>query len=190
MESWRSGGIEHPGEFRMRKRSFFAVVILMLCSPVFSLDVHDLDIKTRLGEKFEFRGIKHGVIFYLEKAGFRIVETGEDYCVWLEDMTEDRMDEGSYLVRFSIRITEPSLFLRKAPLAEREVEFRYVYHPAILDSDVGFRDFIREKIRNINDKDAIRAMIIGEYAAAQIKILLDTLDSNMTRQGASGNLFS
>jgi hypothetical protein len=181
MESWRSGGTEPPGELRMRKSALLAVIVLGLYSPVLSLSLHDLDIKTRFGEKFEFRGIKHGVIFYLEKAGFRIVETGEDYCAWLEDMTEDRIDEGTYLVRFSIRITEPSLFLRKAPLADRAVEFRYVYKPTILDSDVGFRDFIREKIRNIDDKDAIRAMIIGEYAAAQIKILLDTLDSNSTR---------
>ena len=48
-------------------------------------------MKTNLKEKLKLRAIKEGIIYYLKKSGFEIVENGEDYDLWLENFSEKRI---------------------------------------------------------------------------------------------------
>jgi hypothetical protein len=153
-----------------------ALVIMLAVGPLFSESEVKLDVKTKFKEKFELKGVKYGVIYFLKQDGYKIVEVGEDYAVWLVDIEEEREEPDSYTIRLTVKITPPSLFRQKEAAASGKVEMEYTFNPKELNvDDTGFLDFIKEKVENIKNKEKVRAFFVGREVANKVKELLQGL---------------
>lgn len=131
-----------------------------------------LDLKTRFADKFEMKGIKHGVLFYLERLGYQVIEFGEDYCVWLEKIEEKRIEADRYEITMRIRITRPSLLMDRPTLKSKDLAFVYEFKPETMSTDEPFWIFIREQIKDIEKKDEVRAFYVGQEVAKEIATML------------------
>jgi len=152
------------------------LIIILAVGPLFSDSEVKLDVKTKFKEKFELKGIKYGVIYFLKQGGYKIVEVGEDYAVWLVDIEEEREEPDSYTIRLTVRITPPSLFKQKEAVSSGKVEMEYTFDPKKLNvDDTGFLDFIKEKVENIKNKEKVRAFFVGREVANKVKELLEGL---------------
>jgi len=135
-----------------------------------------LDVKTKFKDKTEMAGIKYGTIYFLEKSNFEVVEVGEKYTVWLENPVEKRKDPDQYSIKLKVSISKPSLFKKKAPIAEKEIEVHYTYDPKTLNiDDTGFLTFIKEKVESIKSKEKVRAFVVGLKTAETVQKLLEKL---------------
>lgn len=155
----------------MKKSLWVFLFMALTGSACFSQ--YKLDLKTRFAHKFEMKGIKHGMTFFLEHAGHRIVEFGEDYCVWLERIEERQVAPDRYELAMRIRITRPSLLGDRPTLASRDFTFTYDFEPQILSTDEPFWAFIREQVRDIEKKDEIRAFRVGKRVANEVVAMLE-----------------
>jgi len=131
-----------------------------------------LDVKTKFLDKFEIKGLKHGVIYYLEQDGLKVVEFEEDFSVWLTDFEQNRLEGQRYAIKFKIKIEPPSLLKEGRVLAQKDVASEFPFEPKIMDTDAGFLKFIKAKIKDLKAKEDIQAMQIGRLAADEIKALL------------------
>jgi len=153
------------------------LIIMLTVGPLFSNSAEiKLDVKTKFKEKFELKGVKYGVIYFLKQDGYKIVEVGEDYAVWLVDIEEEREEPDAYIIRLTVNITPPSLFRQKQAAASGKVEIEYTFDPMELNvDDTGFLDFIKEKVENIKNKEKVRAFFVGREVANKVKELLEGL---------------
>jgi hypothetical protein len=157
----------------MKKLVLFLALAAMVLTPV--LAQTKLDVKTKFTDKFEMKGVKHGVIFYLEKEGYKIVEVKEEYSVWLTDFEQKNLEGNKYSIKFMVKIEPPALLKEKPPLASKEVKGEFAFDAKILSTDTGFMAFIKTKVKDMKEKENIQAMQIGKLAADEIKALLATL---------------
>jgi hypothetical protein len=162
------------------KKYLMAMVVLIIMLTVDPLFSHSakvkLDVKTKFKEKFELKGVKYGVIYFLKQDGYKIVEVGEDYAVWLVDIEEEREEPDSYTIRLTVKIAPPSLFRQKDAVDSGKVEMEYSFNPKELNvDDIGFLDFIKEKVENIKNKEKVRAYFVGREVANKVKELLEGL---------------
>jgi hypothetical protein len=162
------------------KKNFMVIVVLIIMfafGPLFPDSAKvKLDVKTKFKEKFELKGVKFGVIYFLKQDGYKIVEVGEDYAVWVVDIEEEREEPDSYTIRLTVKITPPSLFRQKEAIASGKVEMEYTFDPKELNvDDTGFLNFIKEKVENIKNKEKVRAYFVGREAADKVKELLEGL---------------
>ena len=157
----------------MKKSVLFLALAALVLSP--ALAQTKLDVKTKFTEKFEMRGVKHGVVFFLEKEGYKIVEFKEDYSVWLTDFEQKNLEGNKYSIKFMVKIEPPSLLKEKPPLASKEVKGEFAFDPKVMNTDAGFITFIKAKIKDLKEKEEIQAMQIGKLAADEVKALLTTL---------------
>jgi hypothetical protein len=132
-----------------------------------------LDVKTKFKEKYELKGIKYGVIYFLKKNGCKVVEVGEDYTVWLVNIHEMRTHPDKYTLKLTIDIAPPSLFRQKKPIASEKFEVEYIFNPKELNvDDTGLLEFLKEKGENIIKKETVRAFYVGQKVAEKIKLLV------------------
>ena len=157
----------------MKKTILFAVLAALVLSPL--LAQTKLDVKTKFTSKFEMKGVKHGVIFFLEKEGYKIVEVKEEYSVWLTDFEQKNLEGNKYSIKFLVKIEPPALLTEKTPLATKEVKGEFAFDPKVMNTDSGFITFIKTKVKDMNEKEEIQAMQIGKLAADEVKALLATL---------------
>jgi hypothetical protein len=157
----------------MKKTILFAVLAALVLSPL--LAQTKLDVKTKFTSKFEMKGVKHGVIFFLEKEGYKIVEVKEEYSVWLTDFEQKNLEGNKYSIKFLVKIEPPALLTEKTPLATKEVKGEFAFDPKVMNTDAGFITFIKAKVKDMNEKEEIQAMQIGKLAADEVKALLATL---------------
>lgn len=157
----------------MKLKPIILVVLFFVISYGTANAATKLDIKTKIKEKTRMTGIKHGTIYFLEKSGYKIVETKEDYTVWLVNFSETRKDPDQYTVKLTVIISPPSLFRKKAPLAEKEIEVKYTYNPQTINvDDTGFLGFIKKKVKTIKEKQKVRGFFVGGNVAKVVKLLL------------------
>ncbi len=151
------------------------LIIMLAFGPLFSDSAKvKLDVKTKFKEKFELKGVKFGVIYFLKQDGYKIVEIGKDYAVWVVDIEEEREEPDSYTIRLTVKITPPSLFRQKEAISSGKVEMEYTFDPKELNvDDTGFLDFIKEKVENIKNKEKVRAYFVGREVAGKVKELLE-----------------
>ena len=154
------------------RRFFIAALVLVLgCGVLFSQV--KLDVKTKFKQKSELKGIKWGVIYFLKKSGYQVVEVGEHFAVGLVDFHETRKDPDRYTAKLTVEITPPSLFRQKKAIASEVVEVKYRFQPKILNvDDTGFLEFFKEKYENMARKEIVRAFHVGRMAAREIKLML------------------
>ena len=157
----------------MKKYLLGILIIIIGFAQLFPVSPIKLDIKTRYKDKFELKGVKWGVKYFLEQDGYNVVELGEDYAVWLKDIEEQRVESDQYTIKLIISITPPSLFREKKPEASDTMEVKYKFNSKV--DDTGFTRFIKEKIENIKKKEKIRAYFVGKAVAEKVKELLKSL---------------
>ncbi len=165
-----------------KKRLWSAVLVVMVgCGVLFSQV--KLDVKTKFKEKSELKGIKWGVIYFLEKGGCQVVEVGEHFAVWLVDFQEKRRDPDRYTAKLAVKITPPSLFREKKAIASEIVEVKYQFQPGILNvDDTGFLEFFKKKYENMAREEIVRAFHVGKMAAREIKLMLLVLKQRKTKK--------
>jgi hypothetical protein len=164
-------------------RRFFiaALVVILACGVLFSQV--KLDVKTKFKEKSELKGIKWGVIYFLEKKGCQVVEVGEHFAVWLVDFQEKRRAPDRYTAKLTVKITPPSLFREKKAVASEVVEVKYRFQPGMLNvDDTGFLEFFKEKYKNMAREEIVRAFHVGRMAAREIKLMLLVLRQRKTKK--------
>ncbi len=156
-------------------KKFVLLVILgaLVLSP--ALAQTKLDIKTKFTDKYEMKGLKHGVIYYLEKEGYQIVEMREDYSVWLVNFEEKRLEGDKYTIKFTVKIEPPALMTEKPALAQKDVAGEFTFDPKVMDTDASFVQFLKAKAKDLKEKEKIQAMQVGKLAADEIKALLATV---------------
>lgn len=67
----------------------FVSLIALLPHPPSAAAQYDLDVKTQYAEMARLRSVQQGVTAALEKKPWAsVVEVGEDYSLWLTDLTE------------------------------------------------------------------------------------------------------
>ena len=160
----------------MKKYLLGILIIIIGFAQLFPVSPIKLDIKTRYKDKFELKGVKWGVKYFLEQDGYNVVELGEDYAVWLKDIEEQRVESDQYTIKLIVSITPPSLFREKKPEASDTMEVKYKFNPKEVNvDDTGFTRFIKEKIENIKKKEKIRAYFVGKAVAEKVKELLKSL---------------
>jgi hypothetical protein len=148
-----------------------ALVIILGCGVLFSQV--KLDVKTKFKQKSELKSIKWGVIYFLKKSGYQVVEVGEHFAVWLVDFQETRKDPDQYTAKLTVNITSPSLFRQKKAINSEVVEVKYRFQPKMLNvDDTGFLEFFKEKYENMTRKEIVRAFHVGRMAAREIKLML------------------
>jgi hypothetical protein len=157
----------------MKKALLFLALAALVLSPV--LAQTKLDVKTKFTSKFEMKGVKHGVIYYLEQMGYKIVEVKEEYSVWLTDFEEKLLEGNKYAIKFLVKIEPPALFTEKTPLATKEVKGEFAFDAKVLTTDAGFMTFIKSKVKDMKEKENIQAMQVGKLAADEVQALLTTL---------------
>jgi hypothetical protein len=160
----------------MKKCLLGILIIIVGFALLFPASPVKLDIKTKYKDKFELKGIKWGVKYFLEQDGYNVVELGEDYAVWLKDIEEERVEPGQYTLKLIVSISPPSLFREKKPAASDTMEVKYTFNPKEVNvDDTGFTRFIKEKVENIKKKEKIRAYFVGKAVAEKVKELLKSL---------------
>ena len=154
------------------RRCFSLILMIAFCvSGLFSQV--KLDVKTQFKEKYELKGIKYGVIYFLKKDGYKVVEVGEDYTVWLVNIHEIRTDPDKYTLKLTIKIAPPSLLRQKKPIASEKFGVEYLFNPKELNADdTDLLEFLKEKGENIIKKETVRAFYVGQKVAQRIKLLL------------------
>jgi hypothetical protein len=165
-------------EKKMRKYILMILVILLGVGPLLANPASQtkLDVKTKYKEKYELKGVKHGVIYFLKHDGYKIVEINEDYAVWLVDIEEEREEPDAYTLNVTVNISPPSLFKKKEPIASAKVIVEYTFDPKEVNiDDTGFLRFIKEKVDNIKNKEQLRAFVVGRKVANKVIELLEGL---------------
>jgi hypothetical protein len=157
----------------MKKTILFVVLAALVLSPLMAQT--KLDVKTKMKEKFDLKGVKHGVIFYLEKDGFKIVDLKPEYAVWLVNFDEKKLEADKYTIALTIKIETPKLLGEGDVLAQKDIKGDFTFDPKTLSTDQGFVDFIKAKVKDMKEKDQIEAMQVGKLAADEVKALLATL---------------
>ncbi|MCP4157098.1 MAG: hypothetical protein GY757_55820 [bacterium] len=161
----------------MKKYILFILIILLgtnfLCGGV------KLDVKTKFTEKTKLTGVKFGVIYFLKQEGFKIVEVGETFSVWLLNGEEKRANPDKYTIKMTVSIAPPSLFGQKKALISDEVTVTYSFNPKEINvDDTGFYSFLKEKVENIKTKEKIRAFHVGREVAKKITLLVALAQKN------------
>jgi hypothetical protein len=140
-----------------------------------------LDVKTSFKEKSGLKSIKWGVIYFLEKNGYRVVEVGEDAAVWLENFQENREGSAGYKAKLTVKITPPSLFRQKTAIASGVAEVKYRRVPGKLNvDDKAFLAAFKDKYGDAEEKEIVRAFHVGRAAARETMLLLLSLKRRKT----------
>jgi len=159
------------------KRFFIFILILLFSFILFSKI--KIDVKTHFNEKFDLRGIKLGLIYFLKQNNYDIVEFGEKYSVWIENYNEKRVGEDIYEIKLVIEITNPSFLKKSEIIVSKEISLEYEYKPKRLDVDeTGILTFIKEKIKNIKQKELIKSYYVAKTIGKNVLFLLKGLESN------------
>lgn len=168
------------------RRIVFFIIFYIVISFVLSAQLQ-LDIKTNFEEKFDLKGIKYGVIFFLEEMGYEIVEFQENYSVWLSDFSEERVGDDLFKASLLMKITRSSLFREKRSLAEKFVSVRYYSDIHVYNDDDDFLEFYLNFQKNfitrhrqhrwgsLSEIERIRAVTIGKAVADMINQMLENL---------------
>ncbi len=139
----------------MKKLILALALAALVVSPV--LAQTKLDVKTKLTEKLELKGVKHGVVYYLEKSGYKVVEIKPDYAVWLTDFSEKKLEGNKYSIAFTVKIAKPKVLGEGETLAKKDLASEFSFDAKLLDTD------------------QIEAMQIGKLAADEVVLMLGSI---------------
>ncbi len=155
-----------------KHKILFFLLILSGFSTLYGGYKIKIDVKTHFKEKVKLRAVKEGVIFYLKKSGFEVVESGEDYSLWLEDYVEKRVFIDKYKVNITVKLSYPTAFFEKPPIYKIDEKISFKYSPELLDVDeTGLWKYLKEKIDDIKKKDMVKSHFVGRKIAYDIYFL-------------------
>jgi hypothetical protein len=171
----------------MKKLKIFVLALVILGPGLMGQVRAKIDLKTKISEKFDLKGIKYGTMHQLEEDGYDILEFGEDYSVWLKDYSEEKAGKGDFAYKLLISISSPTAVREKRPLVERDLTGDFKTDIVTYQRDDDFLDFIgklgnyfiashRKHVwESFSDVEKIRAYEIGRKAAKEIQRMLKSL---------------
>jgi hypothetical protein len=158
----------------MRKALIFLILFLALNSAI--VCQIRLDLKTPWAEKHRLGALKGGVAHFLEWLGYRIVETGEDYAVWLRYFSERLAERDVSEICLQVAVTPPCVLAFRPPLAWKNLALPYRHETVFSENDFDLRDFLGRRGRRRSDRDYVRAYYLGERIAREIDIMISELE--------------
>lgn len=95
--------------------------------------VYELDVKTKLIDKYNETGIKYGTIAYLNnKPWSKVVELGENYSVWIKDLVRNEKEAPIITVEFTLELQEPALALEGKTFKKKKFTITYEADSALI----------------------------------------------------------
>ena len=171
----------------MRKIWVFVFTLSILAGGLIGQERIKLDIKTKVSEKFDLKGVKYGAMQQLEEEGYEILEFGEDFSVWLKDYSEEKTGKDRYDYQLRICIALPSAVTEKPALVEQVIRGRFAVDIMAYQKDDDFTAYLgklgnyfisshRKHVwESLSDLEKIRAFQIGLKAAKEIKKMMKSL---------------
>lgn len=163
----------------MKKHLLFIFIVLLGGGFIFPNLTVKLDIRPKfknIKNKFELKGIKKGITYFLRNEGFEIVELGEDYAVRLENIEEKKDNVDQYTLKLTVHISIPSQIRENKSLAAGEVEVKYSFNQKEMNvDDTNFMTYFKENVANIKGKELVRAFFGGRAVTQKIKLILKDL---------------
>jgi hypothetical protein len=158
-------------------RLSFLILLLLAALPVAAQQKVEIDLKTKLLEKPELTAAKNGTLLLLNESGWgEVVETGEDYALWIRDAhREERGDSIALTVELELR--DPSFLQEGELLASRTITIVY---PANGDwHRCGSIDAVEtiETVERYSDAALKLAGLVYPLTATGIRAALVGLDS-------------
>jgi len=152
--------------------SFFVLFFFFFFTSIIGAQNLILDVKTQLPEKAGLAAIKIGTDYFLQAEGFRILDIGEDYAVWLGGKKVVSSITGK-VITLSVRITRPSAFLAGPTLAEAIVSFEVpAQRVKAITLDLTIPQILREKLSKDGEAAMQEANFGGRAVAEKIRGLL------------------
>lgn len=163
------------------KKSLLVVLIVLLGGGfIFPNPTIKLNIRAKfkiIKNRFELKGIKKGIAYFLRNEGFEIVELGENYLVSLENIEEKKNDTDQYTLKLKVHIFLPSQIRGNKSLAAGKLEVKYSANPVMNVDYIDFLKYIKEKEITIK-KELVRDFFVSSSVAQKIKLLLKDLKKN------------
>lgn len=134
-----------------------------------------VDLKTHLDEAVAAAPLKYGAMWYLKDDGISVMEIGEDWAVWIEDV-QKTVNGDSVSVTCVLKLTAPTAFQEKTALRTWNVSFSYRPGEAEQYSvDDSATRFLRKKIERWSAESAIEGKIGGKAVADAIASMVASM---------------
>jgi len=118
--------------------AFFATMLFIGCSSSTEPNInnpesipnpegfYEFDIKTHFADKSEIKGAKAGLKGLINESSWGTVGNfGEDYAVWIGDITKTAKSGNKFDVEFTIFLSDPSFMGQGATIKEKSFEISY-----------------------------------------------------------------
>lgn len=152
------------------------IILIILILPVSFCYPVTVDLKTRLAEKVELRAVKKGTEVFLERRGISVVETGENFSVWLKNFLRVDKSKGRYYYILTVKLSYPTLFAEKEAIKEKKIHFEVLVDRPITDEIEALEDYFGDVSTRAEKRRKREAYIGGKAAADCIEKFLVSLD--------------
>lgn len=156
----------------------FLILLAMMLVITTSISAIVIDLKINAEAKGRLAGFEIGIMYYLNCNNINVFDIGEDYAVWVELVSEKKINDARHYL-FNIEITRPSaLFKSKEILAE--IKNVKIVLPAINGSVVSTTDesmlqLARKKAIDLKDQTLIECQFGGKVLTEYIIQLLKNI---------------
>jgi hypothetical protein len=156
----------------MKRKSLLIITILLLAAAVTPAEEIVLDLKTPLKEKGKFLALQAGALYYLNTNGYKTLEIGEDYAVWLKDY-QKTVEGNQITISFTCKITAPCGWREKKALTEERISLSYnVDKIETISINEPMLDYLEEKFDYLSRSMQAEAVLGGKLIHEAIVKLL------------------
>ena len=158
----------------MRKFIIILIIVILPVNFCFSVTV---DLKTKFVEKAKLSAVKKGTEVFLERKGISVVETGENFSVWLKNFLRVDKGNGKYNYILTVKLSYPTAFEEKEAIKDKErvIHFEVLVDQPITDEIKALEDFFGEVSDKAEKRRKHEAYIGGRAAADCIVEFLESM---------------
>jgi hypothetical protein len=140
----------------MYKRTVTLGVVLFICFNTAQAQTK-IDVKTNFTQKAELTIIKNGIIETLKNSAyFKVVNTGEDYSLWITDINRYKYLNKRY-VTVSIELRTPAFLTHGDLIISRRLSA--TYNPAVLKNSTSTKDLRKRIALLIREKKRLSTLV-------------------------------
>jgi hypothetical protein len=155
-------------------RKFIIILIIVILPVNFCFPVK-VDLKTKIAETFELRAVKKGTEVFLERRGISVVETGENFSVWLKNFQRVDRGNGRYYYLLTVKLSYPTLVDEREAINERMIHFEVLVDQPITDRIEALEDYFGDVLTRAEKRRKREAYIGGRAAADCIVEFLESI---------------
>lgn len=157
----------------MKKLIITLVIVISLVNFCFPVTV---DLKTKVTEKVQLRAVKKGTAVFLERKGISVVETGENFSVWLKNFLRVDKGNGKYNYILTVKLSYPTLVDEKEAIKEKMIHFEVLVDQPITHKIEALEDYFGDVTGRAEKRRKREAYIGGKAAADCIEEFLESMD--------------